>query len=59
MHTCMMEVRVKIVSKSFLVHLLQADDVSIEAQQLLQDQGPAVVRVKEPTEGAQVLRRII
>lgn len=59
MHTCMMELRVKILSKSFLVYLLQADDVSIEAQQLLQDQGPAVVRVKEPTEGAGVLHHII
>ena len=46
--TCMLQLRLEILGKSLFIHLLQADDVSMEAQQLLQDQGPPVVRVQEP-----------
>lgn len=54
--TCVMQLRVKVLGKSLLIHLLKADDVSVEAQQLLQDKRPAIVRIKEPTDTLTALR---
>ncbi len=46
--TCGSQVGVEVGGKGFLVHLLQADDVGVEAQQLRHDERSPVVGVQEP-----------
>ena len=55
--TCLLQLGLKVFGKGLFIHFLQADDVSMETQQLLQDEGPAVLWLQKPTHSTDVSGR--
>lgn len=50
MLTCILHLRLQEKLKSLLIHLLQTDDVGIEAQNLVEDEGPPQCGLPVPAE---------